>query len=87
MVIAHFTPGEFFKYLKNKGCKQLDEYTDKYANVNMVIYEKNGITAPVLIRKQYYPSYVCMICESFDIEPPADFVKIREQLRVLNRKK
>jgi len=87
MVILHFNPTQFFDYLKENGCSK-DPLTDKYIEENVVIFSKDGFKMPIQLRTQYYPSYVCRVCDQFRIPPPKEFEKVKNQLdTILNKEK
>lgn len=81
MVITHFKPNEFFDFLKENGCI---EYSNEHVQKdNIITYSKGEMRVPIQIRKSYYPSYVCKICEYFDIDPPEEFFLVKKQIEKL----
>ncbi len=85
MVILHLSPDDFFNYLKENGCEQC---CDEYLNENVIVFKKGEEEIPIQIQKRgYYPRSVCNICDAFNIDPPPDFRKVKNQLDQLKKLK
>lgn len=68
MVIAHCKCQKLVDYLLENGCKIIsNKYWEDY---NVVIFEKNGETFPLIMEKVFYHFKVSKICISLDIPIP-----------------
>lgn len=83
MVLDHFKSKEFYSYLESKGCKIITD--DAYLDQNVIVCDKDGFKMPLQIRKVYYPSFICKVCEMLEIEAPERFVHIKKQFDELKK--
>jgi hypothetical protein len=82
MTVLHFDSEQFFSYLKKNNCTQC---CDDYVNEDVIVFENNGFRMPLSLRRSYYPTYVCKVCEEFNIPVPEGFEHIKEQLEAIRK--
>lgn len=83
MTLDHFEEKEFFDFLRDNGCSIITD--DDYLDQKVVICDKNGFKMPVPIKKLYYPTYICIVCQELNIEAPERFTHIKQQFDELRR--
>lgn len=68
MVVAHCKCQKLVDYLLDNGCKIVsNKYWQDY---NIVVFEKDGETFPMIMEKVFYHFKVKSICNSIDIPVP-----------------
>jgi hypothetical protein len=68
MVIAHCKQQKFINFLLDNGCKIIsNKYWDEH---DVVIFEKDGETFPLMLEEVYYHFKVRKICETLGIDIP-----------------
>lgn len=89
MVIRHYTSQKFLEYL-NKNSVFQSKDPQRFLDQDKVVYENQntGFKMPIHVnKKEYYASYVTMVCREFQIPVPECFEKINKQMEVLRKMK